>query len=44
LALFAGKEIAVTLTDIKMAGMDRLEFPDQIKILDVELKRHEEIQ
>ncbi len=36
LKLFAGEEIAVTLTDIKMAGMDGLELLDQIKTVDQE--------
>ncbi|HXH70046.1 MAG TPA: sigma-54 dependent transcriptional regulator, partial [Pyrinomonadaceae bacterium] len=36
LTLFAGEEIAVTLTDIKMAGMDGLELLDQIKTIDEE--------
>jgi two-component system NtrC family response regulator len=31
LTIFAGEDIAVTLTDIKMAGMDGLELLDQIK-------------
>ena len=36
LTLFAGEEIAVTLTDIKMAGMDGLALLDQIKTVDEE--------
>jgi len=36
LTLFAGEEIAVTLTDIKMAGMDGLELLDRIKTVDEE--------
>ena len=36
LTIFAGEEIAVTLTDIKMAGMDGLELLDQIKTIDEE--------
>jgi DNA-binding NtrC family response regulator len=34
LTLFASDEIAATLTDIKMAGMDGLELLDQIKAID----------
>ena len=34
LEIFAATDIAVTLTDIKMAGMDGLELLDRIKILD----------
>ena len=36
LEIFAGNEVAVTLTDIKMAGMDGLELLDQIKTVDQE--------
>src|SRR5688572_25543195 len=34
LEIFAGEDIAVTLTDIKMSGMDGLELLDQIKTID----------
>ena len=36
LEIFASAEIAVTLTDIKMTGMDGLELLDRIKIVDEE--------
>lgn len=36
LEIFSGEDIAVTLTDIKMAGMDGLELLDQIKTIDAE--------
>ena len=36
LEIFAETEIAVTLTDIKMAGMDGIELLDQIKAIDAE--------
>ncbi len=36
LEIFAREDIAVTLTDIKMAGMDGLELLDQIKTVDEE--------
>lgn len=36
LTLFAGEEVSVTLTDIKMPGMDGLELLDQIKSIDEE--------
>lgn len=36
LKVFAGEEIAVTLTDIKMAGMDGLALLNQIKTIDEE--------
>ncbi len=36
LEIFAGNEVAVTLTDIKMTGMDGLELLDQIKTIDQE--------
>lgn len=36
LQIFAGEEIAVILTDIKMAGMDGLQLLDQIKTIDDE--------
>jgi DNA-binding NtrC family response regulator len=36
LTLFTAEEITVTLTDIKMAGMDGLELLDQIKTVDEE--------
>ena len=34
LEIFAGNDIAVTLTDIKMAGKDGLELLDEIKTID----------
>ncbi|MDQ3180577.1 MAG: sigma-54 dependent transcriptional regulator [Acidobacteriota bacterium] len=36
LAIFSTNEIAVTLTDIKMSGMDGIELLDQIKTIDDE--------
>lgn len=36
LAVFSSSDVAVTLTDIKMAGMDGLELLDQIKTIDEE--------
>ncbi len=36
LEIFSTNDIAVTLTDIKMAGMDGLELLDQIKTIDAE--------
>ena len=36
LEIFAGEDVAVTLTDIKMAGMDGLELLDQIKTIDAD--------
>ncbi|MEP7038678.1 MAG: sigma-54 dependent transcriptional regulator, partial [Acidobacteriota bacterium] len=36
LEIFAANEIAVTLTDIKMSGMDGIELLDQIKTIDDE--------
>ncbi len=36
LAIFSTNEIAVTLTDIKMSGMDGIELLDQIKAIDDE--------
>jgi DNA-binding NtrC family response regulator len=36
LAIFSSNEIAVTLTDIKMSGMDGIELLDQIKTIDDE--------
>jgi DNA-binding NtrC family response regulator len=36
LAVFSSNDVAVTLTDIKMAGMDGLELLDQIKTIDEE--------
>ena len=36
LTLFASEEVSVTLTDIKMGGMDGLELLDQIKTIDEE--------
>ncbi|MGC2237675.1 MAG: sigma-54 dependent transcriptional regulator [Pyrinomonadaceae bacterium] len=36
LAVFSSGDVAVTLTDIKMAGMDGLELLDQIKTIDEE--------
>lgn len=36
LAIFSSSDVAVTLTDIKMAGMDGLELLDQIKTIDEE--------
>jgi len=36
LAIFSSNEIAVTLTDIKMSGMDGIELLDQIKTIDNE--------
>ncbi|MCY7346876.1 MAG: sigma-54 dependent transcriptional regulator [Pyrinomonadaceae bacterium] len=36
LEIFAVNDVAVTLTDIKMAGMDGLELLDQIKTIDAE--------
>ncbi len=36
LEIFAGNDVAVTLTDIKMAGMDGLELLDQVKTIDEE--------
>ena len=36
LEIFAAEEIALTLTDIKMGGMDGLELLDQIKTIDEE--------
>ncbi len=36
LEIFSGQDITVTLTDIKMAGMDGLELLDQIKAIDAE--------
>ncbi len=36
LEIFAANDVAVTLTDIKMAGMDGLELLDQIKAIDAD--------
>jgi DNA-binding NtrC family response regulator len=36
LEIFSANDVAVTLTDIKMAGMDGLELLDQIKTIDAE--------
>ena len=36
LEIFSGEDVAATLTDIKMAGMDGLELLDQIKTIDTE--------
>ncbi len=36
LEIFSGEDVAVTLTDIKMAGMDGLELLDHIKTIDAE--------
>ena len=35
LEIFGREDVIVTLTDIKMAGMDGLELLDQIKTIDV---------
>jgi two-component system NtrC family response regulator len=36
LEIFASNDVAVTLTDIKMAGMDGLELLDQIRAIDAD--------